>query len=91
MNLKSFLLLLALPLGLASCTTSMDLMGERFVESDEFYLSGGESHSGDELLEAARQEQLLNQYAEYADEFDDGYSSGYSGSPQMQNRSNGRL
>ena len=86
MNQKS-LLLLALPLWLASCTTSMDLMGERAVESDEFYLSGGEPHSGDGVLEAARQQQILDQYAEYTDEYNDGYT------PQgaTSNRSNGRL
>ena len=46
MKLNSPLLLLALPLWLASCTSSIDLIGERALESDEFYLSGGEPHVG---------------------------------------------
>ena len=40
-------LLAALPLWLASCTTGLDLViGERNVETDEFYLAGGEPHTG---------------------------------------------
>jgi hypothetical protein len=67
MNQKPLLLLLALPMLLASCTTALDVVGGRAVETDEFYLAGGEMHSGDATLEAARQQQLLDQYAEYTD------------------------
>jgi hypothetical protein len=87
MNQKPLLLLLALPMLLASCTTALDVVGGRAVETDEFYLAGGEMHSGDATLEAARQQQLLDQYAEYTDEYNDGYSE----SAPSTNRSNGQL
>lgn len=76
MKLNSPLLLLALPLWLASCTSSIDLIGERALESDEFYLSGGEPHVGDDALEAARQQQLLDQYDQYTQS---DYDSPYAG------------
>ena len=92
MKLNSYLLLLALPLWLASCTSSMDLIGDRTLESDEFYLSGGEPHTGDGALEAARQEQLLDQYDQYTQYDDDNpyrgpVSGGQNG--QLWNRYSG--
>ncbi|MAC17974.1 MAG: hypothetical protein CMC97_06745 [Flavobacteriales bacterium] len=92
MKLNSPLLLLALPFWLASCMSSMDLIGERALEADEFYLSGGEPHVGDDALEAARQQQLLNQYDQYAQsDYDTPYTgtvgSGQNG--QLWNRYTG--
>ena len=77
------LLLLALPLWLASCAPSMDLIGERSTETDEFYLTGGEAHVGDMAIEAARQQMLLDQYDEYmAADYDDPYGGQYINAPR---------
>lgn len=92
MKLNSPLLLLALPLWLASCTSSMDLIGDRTTESDEFYLSGGEPHVGDDALEAARREQLLDQYDQYTQgDYDAPYGSPAAGGQngQLWNRYTG--
>ncbi|MEC7113658.1 MAG: hypothetical protein VXW79_01730, partial [Bacteroidota bacterium] len=81
------LLLLALPLWLASCGPSMDLIGERSTETDEFYLMGGEAHVGDIAIEAARQQMLLDQYDEYmAGEYDDPYGSQYINAPHTRSQ-----
>ncbi|MEC8597385.1 MAG: hypothetical protein VXY61_03410 [Bacteroidota bacterium] len=81
------LLLLALPLWLASCGPSMDLIGERSTETDEFYLMGGEAHVGDMAIEAARQQMLLDQYDEYmAGEYDDPYGSQYINAPHTRSQ-----
>lgn len=91
MNSKYLLLLLTLPLWLASCSPSMDLIGERSMETDEFYLMGGEAHAGDASIEAARQAMMLDQYDEFMDEdYDDPYAGQYGYAPptgsQLWNR-----
>lgn len=81
------LLLLALPLWLASCSNGLELMGERSTETDEFYLAGGEPHIGDGVIEQARAEQWAQQHADFADEdYDDPYGAqrGYQGSTQSR-------
>lgn len=71
-----FPLLLALPLWLTSCSNGLELMGERYTETDEFYLAGGESHIGDDAIEQARAEQWADQYGEFGDsEYDDPYAA----------------
>ena len=42
-------------------------MGNRYLESDEFYLAGGEPHLGDAAIDEARAEQWADQYGEYGD------------------------
>ena len=80
-------LLLALPLWLASCAPSMDLIGERNTETDEFYLLGGEAHAGDAALEAARQQMMLEQYGDYMEgDYDDPYSGPYISAPHTQSQ-----
>jgi hypothetical protein len=72
----SHLLLLALPLWLASCSTGLDLMGERAIETDEFYLAGGEPHLGDDAIDQARAEQWADEYGDYADsDYDNPYAA----------------
>lgn len=78
--------LLLLPLWLASCTSSLDLVGEHSLEHDEFYLSGGERHLADDALEAERQAQLLDQYAEYSEDQYDQNGSGYMGNGRSQSQ-----
>ena len=87
MKSNSILLLLALPLWLASCAPSMDLYGERSIETDEFYLAGGEPHSADAVLDAAREQMLMDQYGEYmADDYDDPYGSQYINAPHTRSQ-----
>ena len=78
-------LLAAMPLCWASCTTGLDLVGERYVETDEFYLAGGESHIGDEAIDEARYGQWMDEYDEYSDgEFDDPYAGQMIGASRSQ-------
>ncbi len=83
------LLLLALPLWLASCTTGLDLVSDRNLETDEFYLAGGEPHIGDGDIDRAREEQWADAYGEYADgDYDDphGAQRGYGSQSNLWNR-----
>ena len=51
-------------------------MGNRYLESDEFYLAGGEPHLGDAAIDEARAEQWADQYGEYGDRsYDDPYAA----------------
>ena len=87
MKSKPYLLLLALPLWLASCAPSMDLVGERVTETDEFYLMGGEAHAGDDAIETARQQMMLDQYDEYmVGDYDDPYGAQYGSAPQSNSQ-----
>jgi hypothetical protein len=87
MNSNAPLLLLALPLWLASCAPSMDLIGERSIEHDEYYLQYGDAHTGDAALEIARQEMLLDQYDEYMDgDYDNPYGGQVGSGPYTRSQ-----
>ena len=85
MNVLRLSLLAALPLWLASCATGIDLIGDRQLESDEFYLAGGEPHTGDEAIDDARYGQWMDEVDEFNDgDFDDPYAGNYSGRSNSQ-------
>ena len=85
MNVLRLSLLAALPLWLASCSTGIDLIGERQLETDEFYLAGDEPHIGDAAIDEARYGQWMEEYDEYSDgEFDDPYAGQMIGASRSQ-------
>lgn len=72
----TFPFLLALPLWLASCSAGSDLIGTYYVESDEFYLEGGERHTGDAAIDEARAQLWTDEYGDYGDgDYDDPYAA----------------
>jgi hypothetical protein len=85
MNVLRLSLIAALPLWLASCSTGIDLMGERQLESDEFYLSGAEPHTGDAAIDEARYGQWMEEVDEFNDaDFDDPYAGNATGRSNSQ-------
>jgi len=85
MNVLRLSVIAALPLWLASCSTGIDLMGERQLESDEFYLSGAEPHTGDAAIDQARYGQWMEEVDEFNDaDFDDPYAGNATGRSNSQ-------
>ena len=85
MNVLRLSLFAALPLWLASCSTGIDLIGERNVESDEFYLAGGEPHTGDAAIDEARYGDWMDEVDEFNDgDFDTPYAGPLSGRSKSQ-------
>ena len=85
MNVLRLSLFAALPLWLASCSTGIDLIGERNVESDEFYLASGEPHTGDAAIDEARYGDWMDEVDEFNDgDFDTPYAGPLSGRSKSQ-------